>query len=131
MVLSRNSNGYAITSRNYFSDLGSKPSSASASSVCEARASIDWRAFEFLLDEVNRSHSSRLWHGHRVFAFDGSYIDLPRCKECLEEFGTLYGSYRPIALLGVATNAFSGIPLACPSRKSILLINSAVYHIVI
>jgi hypothetical protein len=105
MILSRNPNGYAITSRNYFSDLV-RSHHRRVHHRYVRQANIDWRTFEFLLDEVNRTHTSPPWHRHRVFAFDGSYIDSPRCKESLEEFGTLYGSHRSVALSGIATNAF-------------------------
>ena len=124
MTASRNANGYAITSRNYFSELGEllkkNFDSASRSSICEARKKLHWGAFEYLL------HQSRLedqgscyqWKGHNVRAIDGTKLTLPHSNEIIKEFpqrrdgrsGIL--SHYPFSILVTASDVFTGQPLA-------------------
>jgi hypothetical protein len=128
MVCSRNANGYAITSQNYFSQL--EPTlkrelpAASRSSVCEARQKLHWRAFEYLLKESNLRNDEipedYKWKGHVVRAADGTKVTLPNSKKILEEFpqrkatkspaGTV--CHYPFAQLVTACNILTGQPTA-------------------
>jgi hypothetical protein len=128
MVCSRNANGYAITSQNYFSQLEEhlhrELPSASRSSLCEARQKLHWRAFEYLLRQSNLRNEeipeNYKWKGHVVRAGDGSKITLPNSKEILKKFpqrkaakspeGTL--SHYPFAQLVTACNVMTGQPTA-------------------
>jgi hypothetical protein len=128
MVCSRNANGYAITSQNYFSQLEGplhrELPSASRSSFCEARQKLHWKAFEFLLRESNLKKAeiseSYKWKGHVVRAADGTKITLPHSKKVIQEFpqrkatkspeGTF--SHYPFAQLVSACNVMTGQPSA-------------------
>jgi hypothetical protein len=128
MVCSRNANGYAITSQNYFSQLETPLKrdlpSASRSSVCEARQKLDWKAFEYLLRESNLKKEeipeAYKWKGHVVRAADGTKITLPHSKKIIQEFpqrkavkspeGTF--AHYPFALLVTACNVMTGQPTA-------------------
>ena len=53
-----------------------------ASAFCAARAKRDENSFKQLhaqlLRQYDRHGDERRWHGHRLFAVDGSKINLPR-----------------------------------------------------
>lgn len=147
LASSRNADGYEITSQNYFSKFGRSPGVA-RSSLSEAREKLDWQAFRFLLDELNSSQLSlKLWKGHRVFAADGTCINLPHTLEMIESFpldqdercrahypkgllltlidvlsgipfGAELGHYRTDSERGLLTNAIARIP-----RGSVLLLD--------
>ena len=86
MVESKKSQGYSTTINEFW--LKAKEwlpklsvlSPVSQSSFCEARSKLDPAIFK----EINRSLVSDstkdkfLWHGHRIFAIDGSKINVPR-----------------------------------------------------
>ncbi len=59
-----------------------QPKPVRASTMCSARAKVDENIFKVLHDEILKqdgiSNSSTLWKGHKVFAVDGSKINLPR-----------------------------------------------------
>lgn len=125
MTASRNANGYAITSRNYFSELGvilkKNFDSASRSSLCEARKKLSWRAFEYLLrkSRLKDQNSCYKWKGHKVRAIDGTKLTLPNSPEIIKEFpqrkvGILKNtfSHYPFSLLVTASDVFTGQPLA-------------------
>lgn len=86
MVQARNSQGYAITindfwlkAKKFVPKLSVLPP-VSQSSFSDARSKLDPLIFkEINTSLVKKSNQNRyLWHGHRVFAVDGSKINLPR-----------------------------------------------------
>ncbi len=57
--------------------------SIAPSSLCKARKKLDEQAFKCVNTKVLQTYGhlddeDRLWHGHRVFAVDGSKVNLPR-----------------------------------------------------
>lgn len=91
LVLSKNKQGYGslleeLWENSRFSTLQQTP--VSASSVCEARQKLPPDIFKQLNTLVLSSYAQEeplpLWHGHRVFAVDGSKINLPHA---LIDFG--------------------------------------------
>ena len=122
LVLSKNKQGYGSTleeiwegsSEQQFPDMIDKP--VCASSVCEARQKLDESIFQELNDriierweqEVDRSN---MWHGHRLFAVDGSKINLPR--ELIDYGYQLPGNnaYYPQGLVSCLYQLKSQIPL--------------------
>ena len=127
MAASRNSDGYAISSQNYASELsqfiGEEVAPATHQAISQAREKLDWEAFRFLLQEANQDtelDGSRFrYQGHVTRAVDGTQLTLPRSEDVLELFeprksrvGT--GHY-PGPLMVTAVNVFTGRP--CPSAS--------------
>lgn len=120
----RNSNGYEISSQNYFAHWNQETSesirSPSRSSICEARQKLSFKAFEFLLKSANLNQASvpkdLLWNGHIVRAADGTKIPLPASKEILKSFPRRLNQghmeHYPSGLLMTAVNVFTGQPNA-------------------
>ena len=58
-----------------------QPQPVSASSICVARAKIHADMFRrihrAILEQAPRETAGQLWHGHRIFAVDGSKLNLP------------------------------------------------------
>lgn len=115
MVSSRKQNGSEITSQNYFTELKRADLAAARSSITGARSKLSWRAFEYLLKELNSATTSSLWRGRRVFAVDGTYLSLPATAEILKSFPRANSikkrTHYPKALFVTATNVLSGVPL--------------------
>ena len=85
LVLSKNSQGYKVLLNELweaeeFSHLQASP--ISASSICEARQKMPASIFSEINQRIlairEESDPLPLWHNHRVFAVDGSKINLPR-----------------------------------------------------
>ena len=55
-----------------------QPEPVAASSMSAARAKVDETVFKSLHAEILERAGSRAWKGHKVFAVDGSKINLPR-----------------------------------------------------
>lgn len=120
MAAHRNSDGYAITSQNYFSDLsdflGRPLTPASHQAISKARSKLDWQAFRHLLEESNQDTSlsspAHRYRGHVVRAVDGTQLTLPRSEDILELFephNTRVGvAHYPAALMVTAMNLFTG-----------------------
>lgn len=111
MSLNANDRGYALTSDQYFAKFQGEKAVA-ASSLCEARQKLSYKAFESLLMKVNVDQSHR-WRGHVVRAVDGTKLNLPDTKAFAEKFGFSKGgenasSYYPKALMVTAVNVFTG-----------------------
>ncbi len=89
LVLNRGTDGYAATLFELWSGLkgrGEKPrkdSQVSASSMCEARQKLDENFFKVVIQRVTDEYekfiplSSQTWRDRRIFAVDGSKINLP------------------------------------------------------
>lgn len=120
MAAHHNSDGYAISSQNYFSELsqfmGESIEPASHQAVSRARSKIDWQAFRHLLQEANQDDvltGSRFrYRGHVTRAIDGTQLTLPHSEELLEYFDQRSSSaglgHYPGALLVTALNVFTG-----------------------
>ena len=88
LVLSKNRQGYGATLAELWDQcrrLGvslPQPSPVSASAMCNARAKVDENLFRALHAELLRRADGTgmgpRWKGHRVFAVDGSKLNLPR-----------------------------------------------------
>ena len=79
-----------------------QPEPVAPSAICRARAKVDEALFRSLhaevLQQAGKAARTRLWNGHRVFAVDGSKLNLPR-----QLIGANYlvptGGYYPQGLL--------------------------------
>ncbi len=119
MTCARNCNGYDITSQNYFADLKNRLDEGSEgvcrSSLCEARGQLKWEAFEYLLNEVNSLSPNHTWKKHRLFAVDGTCLNLPHQDEIIESFplgkNKRTRAHYPKGLLLTVTDVLSGVPL--------------------
>lgn len=88
LVFSKNKQGYAITVEELWDQCRllkaplpqEKPVAASA--LCNARAKLDERIFKTLNAEIIRAYDkpnpAHHWQGHRLFAVDGTKMNLPR-----------------------------------------------------
>jgi len=89
----------------------------SAASFCEARQKITPTFFRELLYQVAaavRPHDDparRLWKGRRVFAADGTKLNLQRGDELAYAFGVPSGSHCPQALLSVLVDVCTRTPV--------------------
>ena len=86
-----------------------------ASSICDARQKIGWQIFRALLQKVielfeNRFDKKYLWQGHRLFAVDGTKLNLPSCFKKIKY--TLYGKQAnyPTALVSILFRARALLP---------------------
>lgn len=127
MAISRNENGYDITSQNYFRELGlhleEKIEPVTRQSFSEARGKLSWQGIEYLLDVANQEESLRelphlKYRGHITRAIDGTSLLLPRTDELLSYFTPrkIPGSggelcHYPTAMLVTAVNVFTGQPV--------------------
>ena len=88
LVFAPDRQGYALTLAELWEQcrrLGvalPQPQPVSASSICAARAKIHADVFRrihrAILEQAPRETAGQLWHGHRIFAIDGSKLNLPR-----------------------------------------------------
>ena len=82
---------------------------------CQARAKLSTDMLRHVLREAaGRAERSfrdlSLWHGRRVFAVDGSKMNLQRSLELDREFGRPEGGHVPQATVSVLLNVASRIP---------------------
>ena len=76
--------------RRFFVSVGMVFASMRQQSYSEARQKVNVWAFVRLLDEsatVMLENTSKTWHGYRVFAIDGSKMQLPTDKKLLAHYG--------------------------------------------
>ena len=88
LVFSKNRQGYAITIAELWQQCRilevslPQPTPVAASAMCQARAKLDENVFKVLqvriLQHTERHGCDSLWNGHRIFAVDGSKLNLPR-----------------------------------------------------
>lgn len=88
LVFSKGQQGYAITLAELWEQCRTlqialpKATPVSAAAMCKARARVHEDMFKDLhaaiLKHTDRSAMDPLWHGHRMFAVDGSKLNLPR-----------------------------------------------------
>ena len=106
----------------------------SAASFCEARAKITPRLLRRMVHEI-ATHAfqdegvSRRWRGRRVFALDGSKINLQRSPDLHRAFGTPHDAHCPQLLLSVLLDVcakhpvdFEIAPFASDERQHLLAI---------
>lgn len=117
MAVDGNRAGYSISAQDYFAELGLKPADApKKQTVSDARAKVDWQAFEFLLQEAKRDDLEVPWKGHSVKIADGTKLNLPNADELCERFAipnTKVGpGFFPQAWMVTLLNSISGQPIA-------------------
>ena len=86
LVFSKNKEGYSVILVELWQQCRTldiklpQPTPVAASAVCNARSKIDENIFKVLHSKILKQikGSDALWRGHRVFAIDGSKINLPR-----------------------------------------------------
>jgi len=92
-------------------------SPVSAASFCEARPKITSGLLERVLREVNarafgpRGICRQRWRGRRVFAADGSKINLRRSEQLQRAFGAPHDAHCPQALVTVLFDVCAKMPL--------------------
>jgi len=77
--------------RRFFDNL-QKPTHMTQQSLSEARTKVTVEAFRILFDltvETMTEHYNNKWHGYRIYAIDGSKINLPADKKLSEHYGTI------------------------------------------
>jgi len=87
-VLSKNKQGYGSTAIELWNNFSIKKirtqqaRAISASAMCQARKNLSPEAFTLLNDRIiedwEKVKEENLWHGYRLFAVDGSKVNLPR-----------------------------------------------------
>ena len=96
LVFSTNKQGYAMTITELWEQCRTlgidlpQSTPVAASAFCNARAKLDEQVFKILQLKIlqqARSTSDRLWQGHRLFAVDGSKLNLP-CQLILAGYKT-------------------------------------------
>ena len=118
MAASGNSDGYAITAQNYFSEVfGQTMEAPTKQSVSEARQKLHHQGMAYLLNEANMEEQIEpLWAGHRVRIVDGTKVNTPNTGDLREHFetpNTRSGpAFYPQAWLVTVMNSASGQPVA-------------------
>jgi len=77
--------------RRFFDDLH-KPTHMTQRSLSEACIKVTVEAFKILYNltaETMTEHYKIKWHGYRIYAVDGSKINLPADKKLAEHYGTI------------------------------------------
>lgn len=120
--ISKNFGGYDISAQSFYStlseDLNANYSKPCRSSICEARQKLSWEVFPHLLKQFNKSIETELdkmkWHGHHVYAADGSILTLSHSEELKQRFPDKDSgsgkTHYPKARIVIATHVLSGIP---------------------
>ena len=88
LVFSKDRQGYAITLAELWDQCRAlgvalpQAQPVAASAVCNARAKLDENVFKILhgriLEQAGLADAGKRWKGHRIFAVDGTKINLPR-----------------------------------------------------
>ena len=88
LVFSKDRQGYAITLAELWDQCRAlgvalpQAQPVAASAVCNARAKLDETVFKSLhckiLEQAGLADAGKRWKGHRIFAVDGTKINLPR-----------------------------------------------------
>ena len=89
----------------------------SAASFCTARPKITSDLLRHMLHEIGEhafesgARAPRRWHGKRVFAVDGTKINLQRSHDLHAKFGTPQGAYCPQVLVSVLLDVCAKLPM--------------------
>jgi len=88
LVLSKNKQGYGSTALELWNNFSIKnirtpqQRAVSASAMCQARKNLSPELFKLLNDRIiedwEKVEEKKLWHGYRLFAIDGTKLNLPR-----------------------------------------------------
>lgn len=124
LVLSKNQQGY----KSLLNELWESPEISvdqdrpvAASSICEARQKLPATIFTVLnrsiLFEREQSNALPLWCGHRVFAVDGSKINVPHELLSQGYRAPNKGQYYPQGLMSTAYHLGSGLIYDCLLSK--------------
>ena len=123
MVSDANRSGYRHLMRAFWDDAAAHglalptEEPISGPSFCEARKKLSSELLSDLLYAVawpsadDPDSDARRWRGRRVFAVDGTKINLQRCGELNDAFGTPEGAYCPQVLLSVLVDVCARIPM--------------------
>ena len=94
-----------------------QPRPVSAAAICKARAKVAAAVFRqahrALLAQVPRDAPGTLWRGHRVFAVDGSKLNLPRPLEQAGYRRPCDAAYYPQGLLSCLYQLRARLPFDC------------------
>lgn len=87
----------------------------SASALCQARQKISIDLLRDVLHAAATTFADTYpelweWRGRRVFAVDGSKVNLGRSEELDDHFGRPGGAYCPQAMVSALVNVASGLP---------------------
>ncbi len=89
----------------------------SAASFCTARPKITPSLLRHMLHEIaehafeDGASVPRRWHGKRVFAVDGTKINLQRSDDLHRKFGTPQGAHCPQVLVSVLLDVCAKLPM--------------------
>ena len=122
MVADGNRRGYQLLLDGFWDEAGSYglplPTEApvSAASFCAARHKISPELLRHMLQGISStsletSFESQRWCGKRVFAIDGSKINLQRSSDLEEAFGVPEGGYCPQVLLSILLDVCAKAPV--------------------
>jgi len=122
MIADGNRRGYGLLLENFWDEARShglplpQQDAVSAASFCEARHKIKTDLFCKLLHHVWKllgqdfANTAR-WHGRRVFAVDGSKINLQRHEDLAREFAVPEGAHCPQVLVSTLFDVCAKVPL--------------------
>jgi len=87
----------------------------SGSAFCQARAKLSNAFLRAVLHQVSDAHDRSFpdlsrWRGRRVFAMDGSRVNVQRSHELHRKFGAPGGAHCPQILISTLINVFSDVP---------------------
>ena len=87
----------------------------SAAAFCKARHKISFELLRNLVHQICESFESKFpeesrWHGRRLFAVDGSKLNLRRSEELEDAFGVPHSGHCPQVLVSTLFNVVSKIP---------------------
>jgi len=107
--------GFWDEARSFGLDLPT-PEPISAASFCSARPKVTPGLLRCMLNDLasdsrETSFGSRRWHGRRVFAVDGTKINLRRDPDLAREFGVPKGCHCPQILVSVLLDVCAKAPV--------------------
>lgn len=122
MIADGNRRGYGLLLENFWDEARSlglplpQDNAVSAASFCEARHKIKTDLFRKLLQHVwkllaREFDDSIRWHGRRVFAVDGTKINLQRHEDLAREFAVPEGAHCPQALVSTLFDVCAKVPI--------------------
>lgn len=123
MVADGNRRGYRLLLDDFWDEARSfgldlpKPEPVSAPSFCDARPKITSQLLRQMLLDLAAEHfdsvfaADQHWHGRRVFAIDGTKINLQRGHDLERAFGIPDGGYCPQLLLSVLLDVCARVPV--------------------
>ncbi len=87
----------------------------SAPALCKARQKLRPELLRALLHQASDSFDEQFgadkrWHGRRVFAVDGSKVNLQRSEELAHEFGVPHGAHCPQVLVSTLFDLVAKVP---------------------